>query len=108
LKQWKSERSRLFTNRLKGPSPCLPITDYRAACRGGSKVEFAAKLGTVVQESDASCSWLELTIDGALLPRNKVEPLYKDANELIAIFVASIRTARSTLSNQRIPEFLQS
>jgi len=68
--------------------------NYCAACRGRSKAEFAAKLGTVLEEADESCFWLELIMDGDLLPRAQVESLYKEADELTAIFVASVRTSK--------------
>lgn len=75
--------------------------NYRAACRGRSKAEFTAKLGTVVEEADECCFWLELIMDGDLIPLNRVEPLHQEANELTAIFVSSIRTAKSSISNQK-------
>lgn len=75
--------------------------NYRSACRGRSKAEFTAKLGTVVEEADECCFWLELIMDGDLIPRNRVEPLHQEANELTAIFVSSIRTAKSSISNQK-------
>jgi len=73
--------------------------NYRAACRGRSKAEFVSKLGTVIEEADECEYWLELIMDGALLPRNRVEPLHQEAHELAAIFVASIRTAKSSIRN---------
>jgi len=73
--------------------------NYRFACRGRSKAEFCSKLGTVVEESDQCCFWLELIVDGSLLPQKLVEPLYKEANELTATFVSSIQTARSSINN---------
>lgn len=75
--------------------------NYRASCRGRSKVEFIAKLGTVVEEADECCFWLEIIMDGDLLPQNRVGPLHHEANELTAIFVSSIRTAKSSISNQK-------
>ena len=69
--------------------------NYRAACRGRSSAEFIAKLGIVVEESDESGFWLELIIDGNLLPKEKVESLLNEANELTAIFVSSIKTIKS-------------
>jgi len=36
-------------------------SNYRAACRGKSKADFIAKLGTVIEEADESDFWLELT-----------------------------------------------
>jgi four helix bundle protein len=68
--------------------------NYRAACRGRSRAEFIAKLGNVEEEADESAYWLELIIDGGLLPGKSVQPLYDEANELTAIFAASIKTAR--------------
>lgn len=68
--------------------------NYRAACRGRSKAEFAAKLGTVAEEADETCFWLELIMDGELLPRDQVAPLYSEADELTAIFTTSVRTAQ--------------
>ena len=68
--------------------------NYRAACRGRSKAEFIAKLGIVLEEADESAFWLDLIIEGKLLKRYQVEPLYKEADELIAIFAASINSAK--------------
>lgn len=68
--------------------------NYRAACRGRSKAEFTAKLGTVLEESDESCFWMELIIEGTLLSREKVMPLLDEANQLTAIFVSAIKTAK--------------
>ncbi len=68
--------------------------NYRAAYRGRSKAEFASKLGTVLEESDECCFWMELIMDGQLLPSSQVEPLRQEANELTAILVASMRTVK--------------
>jgi len=79
--------------------------NYRAACRGRSKAEFIAKLGIVVEEADECCFWLELIMSGELLPKDKVESLLQEANELTAIFVSSIKTTKSnhnsTITNQK-------
>jgi four helix bundle protein len=42
--------------------------NYRAACRARSRVEFAAKLGTVLEEADESLYWLEMIRDAKLIP----------------------------------------
>ena len=70
--------------------------NYRAACRGKSKADFISKLGTVEEEADESCYWLELIIDGNILPQTEVDPLLKEANEITAIIVASRKTAGGT------------
>src|SRR5436190_282293 len=67
--------------------------NYRAACRGRSKAEFISKLGTVEEEADESAFWLELVIDSGLMKGKRVEPLLAEANELVAIVVASRKSA---------------
>ena len=69
--------------------------NYRAACRGRSKAEFVAKMGTVAEEADESCFWMELIIEGELLPEDRVAPLLEEANELTAIFTAATKTAKT-------------
>lgn len=73
--------------------------NYRAACRGRSKAEFTAKMGTVAEEADESCFWLELIVEGGLLASDLVRPLLDEANELTAIFTAAAKTSR--LVNQQ-------
>jgi four helix bundle protein len=68
--------------------------DYRAACRSRSKAEFAAKLGTVEEEADETCFWLELIVEGALLPEKRVAALLEEANVLTAIFTSAVRTSK--------------
>ncbi len=68
--------------------------NYRAACRGRSKAEFIAKIGNVEEEVDESAWWLEIIIEGNLLPETVAGPLLREAEELTAIFTAIGRTAR--------------
>src|SRR5881628_2820572 len=72
--------------------------NYRAACRARSRAEFLAKLGTVEEEADESAFWLELIIEGKLLPDGQVRPLLSEAGELVAITAASKKTASSARS----------
>lgn len=67
--------------------------NYRAACRGRSRAEFIAKLGTVEEEADESAFWMELIMEGGLLHKQRVEALHAEACELVAIVVASRKTA---------------
>ena len=69
--------------------------NYRAACRGRSKAEFIAKLQIVVEEADECCYWLELIIEGSLLPKAKVALLLDEANQITAIMVASRKSAQN-------------
>jgi four helix bundle protein len=69
-------------------------SNYRACCRGRSRAEFIAKIGVVEEEADESAFWMELIIEGGLLPASKVENLLPEANELVAIMAASRITAK--------------
>lgn len=69
-------------------------SNYRAVCRSRSKAEFVSKIGTVVEEADETVFWLEMLSDLGLLPAAKATPLLREANELLAIFAASQRTAK--------------
>lgn len=68
--------------------------NYRAACRARSSAEFRAKLGICEEEADETIYWIELLTDADLVKRERVEPLLQEANELLSIIVASIKTSR--------------
>jgi len=68
--------------------------NYRAACRGRSRAEFAARLGIVVEEADESMLWLELLPDSGVIRHERLEPLLAEARELTALFTASRHTTR--------------
>ena len=77
--------------------------NYRAACRARSRAEFAAKIGTVAEEADETVYWLELIIEGQLLPKSKADLLCSEANELTAIFTSARRTSsRDQTSNIKL------
>lgn len=68
--------------------------NYRAACRARSKAEFIAKLGIVEEEADETLFWLEMIEEAELLPASRLEALKTEANEIVAITVTSIKTAK--------------
>ena len=68
--------------------------NYRAACRAKSTADFISKMGTVEEESDESLYWMELLIEAKIVESDKLESLMKEADELLAITVSSINTAR--------------
>jgi len=51
-------------------------------------------MGIVEEEADESAFWLELLVDVDLLRAAEVADLKGEAQQLVAITVASIRTAR--------------
>jgi four helix bundle protein len=63
--------------------------NYRAACKARSKAEFISKLGHVEEEADETAFWMELVIEGGLLPARRVQLLLQEANELVKIMASS-------------------
>jgi four helix bundle protein len=76
--------------------------NYRAACRGRSTNEFISKLGIVEEETDESMYWIELIIEAGIIPAKKLNPLLKEANEILSITVASRKTARANNRKSQI------
>jgi hypothetical protein len=52
----------------------------------------------VLEESDESLFWLELIVDAKLASHQRVERLLIEADELTAIFTASVKTAKGSRS----------
>ena len=69
--------------------------NYRAVCSGKSTADFLNKLKVVDEEADESLFWLEF-IKGLEIECDKIEleKLIKEADELVAIFSAGIRTIK--------------
>ncbi len=68
--------------------------NYRAACRARSHAEFTAKIGLVAEEADETASWLELIAEANLTDAAELQQLREEARQLVAIFSASLGTAR--------------
>ena len=79
--------------------------NYRAACRAKSTADFIAKMG-IVEEEDKTLFWLELLEESDVVLAAKLTAIKQEADELIAISVASIKTARRNRASNsafRIP-----
>lgn len=68
--------------------------NYRSSCRARSPADFIAKMGIVEEEADESLYWMELLIEAGIVKPENLEALMKEGDELLAITVASINTAR--------------
>ena len=107
------ERTKEFALRILRLCDALPKTDaaraigrqllrsgtsvaanYRAVGRARSRAEFVAKMGVVVEEADETVFWLELLADSGMVPKARLDELSREGNELVAIFVASQKTAK--------------
>jgi len=68
--------------------------NYRAACRSRSKAEFISKLAVVGEEADETLFWLEFIKEMKTLETPFLNDLATKSDELVAIVVSSIRTAK--------------
>ncbi len=68
--------------------------NYRAACRAKSTSDFISKMGTVEEEADESMYWMELMVETGLVRKDDIIHLLDEANQILAMVVSSIRTAR--------------
>lgn len=71
--------------------------NYRAALRSRSEKEFIAKIGIIVEEADETLYWIEVMNEVPYFSKlqNKMELLMKEANELAAIFVSTLKTLKA-------------
>jgi four helix bundle protein len=67
---------------------------YREGCRARSTVEFISKLEGGLQEVEETAYWLELLVDGEVVPADKMHSLQKEADDLTAIFVTCVKKAK--------------
>src|SRR5271168_1900128 len=66
--------------------------NYRAVCRARSTADFVSKLGIVLEEADETLFWLELPVESGVAKADATSSLLREANELVSIFVVSLRT----------------
>ncbi len=72
---------------------------YREACRARSCAEFVSKLESALQELDETAYWLELLAEAEIISGERLAALQGEADELIAIFITSINTAKSRVGD---------
>src|SRR5437762_7865272 len=94
----KSIEGRAIANQLVRCGTSV-AANYRSTCRARSRAEFIAKIGVVLEKADETQLWLELIIDANLIPAERVQPLLDEAGELVAIFVASRKSASLNLKS---------
>jgi tRNA(Phe) wybutosine-synthesizing methylase Tyw3 len=89
---WRSARDR--------KSSAKKWNKRRSAISGSMQVtlEFISKMQSSLQELDETAYWLELLVDSNIVKAKTLEDLRREADELTAIFVSSVKTARSKSS----------
>jgi four helix bundle protein len=92
--------ARVPTGQLVRSSAAI-ASSYRATCRAKSKKDFIAKMGTVIEEADESCFWLEYMVATELVQLVSVKRLHAESDQLVAIFTTSQKTARANYARER-------
>jgi len=69
--------------------------NYRAAARARSRSDFIAKLGIVEEECDETLYWFDVIAELDLVKKPLLADIQVEANELLAITISSIKTART-------------
>ena len=69
--------------------------NYRATQRAKSKADFIYKLEIVIEEADETMYWLEVMSETGLIDTKNATVLIKEANELVSIFVATVKTTKA-------------
>jgi four helix bundle protein len=67
---------------------------YREGCRARSNAEFISKLEASLQELEETAYWLELLLEGEVVPKERLTDLCKETDELIAILVTCVKKAK--------------
>jgi four helix bundle protein len=89
----KDETSRILSRQLLRSGTSVGA-NYRAACRAKSKPAFISKMGDVLEEADESAYWIELLTQSGKVDSISTAAVLTEANELAAIAISSINTAR--------------
>jgi four helix bundle protein len=92
----KAEGARVIGNQLLRSGTAVGA-NYRAAARARSRADFIAKMGIVEEECDETLYWIDMLIKLELVSGTSCKELRAEANEILAIVVASIRTARRNI-----------
>ena len=72
--------------------------NYRAACRAKSTPDMINKMKIVEEESDETMYWLEILAEAGITPKEQLQDIYKETNEILAMTVASLKTLRNRKS----------
>jgi four helix bundle protein len=76
--------------------------NYRAACRAKSTADFINKLKIVEEEIDESSYFIDLLLEiDKGENKERLNMILTEANQLVAIYVASIKTMRIKLKDEK-------
>lgn len=92
-----SQEGKVISNQIIRSATSV-AANYRASCRARSPKDFISKLGIVEEECDETMFWLEIIEELEMIQESDdISSLKMEANEILAITVASIKTVRNKL-----------
>ena len=59
-----------------------------------TKKEFSRKMGIALSEAREALYWLRLVAEGGLVPKDRLELLITEADELVRILVAIVKKSK--------------
>ena len=74
--------------------------NYRAVCRARSDREFISKMNIVLEEADETLFWIEIIMAKQWVLKPELEVIWKEGNELTAIFVSALKTINNRINTQ--------
>ncbi|MFH1908349.1 MAG: four helix bundle protein [Chloroflexota bacterium] len=74
---------------------------YREANRAKSDADFINKIEGALQELDETAYWFELLVESGIVIAEKLAPLIKETDELIAIFVTIVTKIKDRLNKSK-------
>jgi four helix bundle protein len=74
--------------------------NYRAVCRARSDREFISKMNIVLEEADETLFWIEIIMAKQWVLKPELEVIWKEGNELTAIFVSALKTINNRVNTQ--------
>ncbi len=89
----KSEEARIIGRQLVRSGTSVGA-HYREAVRARSSKEMISKLQGGQQELEETLYWLELIVEADILPVTQLDGLMAEADQIMAMLVASARTLR--------------
>ena len=75
----------------------IPAMGSHGAATAAGQKRVLEHLGIVEEEADEAMFWMETVVESNIVSEQLIKPLLEEANEILSIIVATIRTARSNL-----------
>jgi four helix bundle protein len=73
---------------------------YREGYRAKSDADIVNKFETALQELDETDYWLGLLVKADIVSANKLEPLLRETNELLAIFTTIVTKIKKRMNKK--------